>query len=94
MIYNAPVAYNEPNIIYSGTLVIKAAGLISPIILNNVTIFYSTEEDYSNYTTIAILSMDTDPSGVLSIEVLDSDLSALAQASVFSIQSAELSIIQ
>lgn len=94
MKYGEAIAYNSPNITYNGTLAIYASSLSSPIILNNVTIFYSSNEDYSNYTTIGILSLDTSPDGVIFITVLDEDVAAIASAEVIYINAdAEISII-
>ena len=95
MKYGEAIAYNSPNITYNGALAIYASSLSSPIILNNITIFYSFSiEDYSNYTTIGILSLDTSPDGVISITVLDEDVAAIASAEVIYINAdAEISII-
>lgn len=94
MKYGEAIAYNSSNITYNGTLAIYASSLLSPIILNNITIFYSTNEDYSNYTTIGILSLDTSPDGLISITVLDTDVAAIASAQVISINAnAEISIL-
>lgn len=94
MLYNANLSYNNPNYLYSGTLIIKAQSLINPIILNNIIVLYSLNEDYSNYTTIAIVSIDTSPSGILTLEVLDNDVSAILSAQVISIGTpGEVSIV-
>lgn len=94
MLYNANLTYDNPNYTYNGTLIIKAQSLIDPIILNNITISYTLNEDYSNYTTIAVLSMDISPSGVLTLEVLDKDVSAISSAQVISVgASGEISIV-
>jgi hypothetical protein len=94
MLYNANLSYNNPNYLYNGTLIIKAQSLIDPIILNNITILYSLNEDYSNYTTIAVLSIDTSPNGILTLEVLDKDVSAILSAQVISIGTpGEVSIV-
>lgn len=78
MLYNTSIDYSQPNYSYIGTLVIYAQSLSSPIILNNISIqIGGGQEDYSNYTTIAVVSMDISPSGLVTIEVLDQDLSAL-----------------
>jgi len=77
MLYNDTIAYNQPNYSYLGTLIIYAPSLSSPIILNNIAILIGGQEDYSNYTTIAVVSMEINPSGYVTIEVLDEDVSAL-----------------
>ena len=94
MKYGEAIAYNSPNITYNGTLAIYASSLSSPIILNNVTIFYASNEDYSNSTTIGVLSIDIDPQGIVSIQVLDEDVNAISSAQIISVgASGEISII-
>ena len=94
MIYNEAINYNSPNVTYGGTLVVYASSLINPITLTNLTIFYSSNEDYSNYTSIGVISIDISPQGVISVEVLDNDVAALVSAEVISIgQNNEISII-
>lgn len=94
MLYNANLTYDNPNYTYNGTLIIKAQSLIDPIVLNNITISFSLNEDYSNYTTIAIVSMDVSPSGIITLEVLDEDVSAISSAQVISVgASGEISIV-
>lgn len=94
MEYGEAIAYNSPNVSYNGTLIIYADSLISPIVLNNITIFYASNEDYSNLTTIGVLSIDVSPQGVVSIEVLDNDVSAISSAQVISVGvSGQISII-
>lgn len=94
MIYNEAIAYDSPNVSYSGTLIIYASSLINPIVLNNITVFYASNEDYSNLTTIGVLSIDISPQGVVSVEVLDQYVSALSSAEVISVGvSGQISII-
>ncbi len=94
MLYNANFNYDNPNYSYSGTLIINAPSLVSPIVLNDIIISYALNEDYSNYTTIAVVSMDISPSGVLTLEVLDNDVSAISSAQVIAIgTTGEVSIV-
>lgn len=94
MIYNEAITYNSPNVSYDGTLIIYASSLINPIILNNITIFYTSNEDYSNSTTIGVLSIDINPQGIVSIQVLDEDVNAISSAQIISVGvSGEISII-
>jgi hypothetical protein len=93
VLYNQSIAYNEPNFSYAGTVVIYASSLSSPIILKNITIVFSGQEDYSNFTTIAFISMDISPTGVVSIEVLDEDVSALLSIEKIAVGDSEISII-
>jgi hypothetical protein len=94
MRYNEPISYNSSNVTYNGTILIYASSLINPIVLNNITVFYANNEDYSNSTTIGVLSIDVNPEGIISIEVLDEDVSAIASAQVISITTnGEVSIL-
>jgi hypothetical protein len=93
MLYNQPIVYNEPNFSYSGTLIIYAQSLSSPIVLNNITILIGGQEDYSNYSTIAVISMDVSSTGVVSIEVLDENVSAIVSAETVALGDGEISII-
>lgn len=94
MIYNEAITYNSPNVSYDGTLIIYADSLINPIVLNDITIFYASNEDYSNSTTIGVLSIDINPQGIISIQVLDEDVNAISSAQIISVGvSGEISII-
>jgi len=94
MLYNSNLTYNNPNYLYTGILIIKAPSLINPIILNNVIVLYSLNEDYSNYTTIALMSIDTAPSGIVTLEVLDEDVSAILSATIIAVGTpGEVSIV-
>lgn len=93
MLYNQNIGYSQQNYSYTGTLIIKAPSLSSPIILNNIAILISGSEDYSNYTTIAIVSMDISPTGIVSLEVLDENVSAIVSAQSIVIQNGEISIV-
>lgn len=93
MLYDDIIAYNEPSYSYSGTLIIFAQSLSSPIVLNNITILIGGQEDYSNYSTIAVISMDVSSTGVVSIEVLDENVSAIVSAETVALGDGEISII-
>jgi len=93
MLYNQSLAYNN-SFTYTGTLIINAPSLINPIILNNVTVVFGLLADYSNATTMTITSIDTEPSGIISIELLDADATALMSAEIIYISpDGELSVI-
>jgi hypothetical protein len=93
MIYNQGIDYNQPNYSYLGTLVIYASGLSAPITLNDIVIILGGQEDYSTYTTIAVVSMDISSTGVVSIEVLDENVSAIVSAETIALGDGEISII-
>lgn len=93
MLYDQNIAYNQPNYSYLGTLVVYASGLAAPITLNNILILIGGQEDYSTYTTIAVVSMDINSTGVVSIEVLDENVSAIVSAETIALGDGEISII-
>jgi len=93
MLYNQPVAYSS-NYTYSGTLVINAPSILNPIIVNNVTFFYPTNQDFSNFTTIAVVSIDRSVDGIITVQALDEQVSALSSATVIALTGeAEITIV-
>jgi len=93
MLYNSNLIYNNPNYSYTGTLIINAPSLANPIILNNIVVFYATNEDFSNFTTIAVSSIDI-TGNEISVEASDDQVEALASASIISISGdAEITIV-
>jgi len=93
MLYNQPVAYNS-NYTYNGTLVINAPSILNPIIVNNVTFFYPTNQDFSNFTTIAVVSIDRSVDGIITVQALDEQVSALSSATVIALTGeAEITIV-
>lgn len=77
MLYNETITYGQPGVSYIGSLVIKIASISLPIILNNINIVFGGFADYSNKTTIAVLSIDVAPGGIITIETVEENLSAL-----------------
>jgi hypothetical protein len=93
MLYNQPVAYSS-NYTYNGTLVINAPSILNPIIVNNVTFFYPTNQDFSNFTTIAVVSIDRSVDGIITVQALDEQVSALSSATVIALTGeAEITIV-
>lgn len=82
--YNMGIAYNQNNATYSGTVIIYAPSLENPIILNNISILNSNQLNLSNYTTVAVLSIDTAPDGIITVSVVDETVSALVGITSFS----------
>ena len=82
--YNMGIAYSQDNATYSGTIIIYAPSLENPIILNNISITSVNQLNYSNYTTIAVLSIDTAPDGTITVSVIDETASALIGITNFS----------
>jgi hypothetical protein len=85
MQYNTGLEYNNAGISYIGALVIKVPGISNPIILNNIRISFAGLQDYSNLTTVAVLSIDVNPSGVITIETVKENLSALTSVEAITI---------
>lgn len=68
MFYNDIITYNHNNISYNGVLYLNIIGLSNPIILNNIKVIFTTGEiDFSNATTIGIVTYDISPSGIVTI---------------------------
>jgi len=87
MLYNDLITYNQTNITYTGTIQINVPGLSNPIILGNVTVVISAEADYSNATTIGIVSYDFAPSGIVTIQSGQEQSEALVSADIAYIDS-------
>ena len=85
MQYNTGLQYNNAGINYIGSLVINVSGISNPIILNNIKISFAGSQDYSNLTTVAVLSIDVNPSGVITIETVKENLSALTSVEAITI---------
>ena len=93
MLYNEAIAYNQANTIYSGDLYIYVEGIENPIIVNNISFFYASNQDYSNLTTISVISIDVSPEGRVSIEAYADQVNSLLATSVMGITGeAEISI--
>jgi hypothetical protein len=85
MLYNQPIAYNENNASYIGDLYIYVEGIQNPIIVNNITFFFPSNEDYSNFTTIEVISVNSQVEGLIIIEAYQSQVSALVNTEVIGI---------
>lgn len=85
MQYNSDLLYENSGISYIGSLVIKVPGISNPIILNNIKIAFAGLPDYSNLTTIAVLSIDVNASGLITIETVQENLSALTSVEAITI---------
>lgn len=88
MKYNDIISYNQPNVNYIGTLVINVPGISNPIIVHNVDIAIGVTEDFSNATTIGVVSYDLAPSGIITIEASLEQAYALANATAIAISPA------
>jgi hypothetical protein len=92
--YNSGLSYNEQHFIYSGSLVISAPSLPYPVLIGDVTVLVNPLEDYSNFTSVGIVSYDFVPTGVISIQATDSQYQAITNSSILILNtsSGELSI--
>lgn len=82
MIYNQPLSYGEPNFSYIGNLYIYVPGKSNPIIVSNVSVFYTLNQDYSNLTTISVLSVEIQNNAIITVIPEGEDYSALLTAEV------------
>lgn len=80
MLYNSNIEYNQSGLSYIGTIIINVLGLDSPIILSNLTVSVGISQDYSNNTTIAVISYNIEPEGILIVEATAAQASALIQS--------------
>lgn len=87
MLYNDIITYNQTNITYTGTVQINVPGISNPIILSDILVVVSTEPDYSNATTIGIVTYDFAPTGEIIIEATQDQAEAIVQAQVLLINS-------
>lgn len=92
MLYNDLITYNQTNITYNGTIKINVPGISDPIILGGITVFVSTEPDYSNATTVGLVTYDFAPTGILTLETTEDQAFAISQASaIYLVPSSETS---
>lgn len=87
MLYNDIASYNHNNITYSGIIQLNVPGLSSPIIIGNLSVVISVEPDYSNATTIGIITYDFAPSGEIILETTQDQAEAITQAEILIINS-------
>lgn len=85
MLYNEGITYSQSGTTYFGDLYIIVPSIENPIIVNNVTFFFPSNEDYSNLTTIAVISVSINPEGGITIEAYDNQIDTLLGASVIGI---------
>lgn len=90
MLYNDTINYNQSGIDYNGTIILIIDGISNPVILNNIKINFGGNEDYSVATAIGVISIDLDPTGIITIETLGREGAALIQAKEITIHSGTL----
>jgi hypothetical protein len=87
MKYNSNLTYNESGFLYIGSLLISVPSIVNPILINNITILIDPVEDYSNNTTIGVVSYDIAPSGVMSFEATDFQAEAILGSQIITLDS-------
>ena len=85
MLYNENIQYNQPGLTFVGSLIIYVPEVVSPIILNNISITFSSDIDNSNSTTIGIVTITSVTNGSVSFEATQDQASALVGASSINI---------
>jgi hypothetical protein len=92
MRYNESIIYDQSSISYYGSLIINISGISNPITIGNVNVIQVTKEDYSNYSTIAVMSIDYTSSGIMTIEVDSGQEAAVYQAIQVAQKSGEIAV--
>jgi hypothetical protein len=87
MFYNTNITYSEAGILYQGSLRISVSGISSPILINNIRIIIDPLDDYSNNTSVGIVSFNLTPTGVMSFEVTDFQSQAITQSEIITLNS-------
>lgn len=80
MLYNENITYDQSGISYVGTIIINVFGLPSPIVISNINVAISTSQDYSNQTTVGVISYDIFSDGIITIQATETQASAIVQA--------------
>jgi hypothetical protein len=87
MLYNSNITYSQAGILYQGSLLISISGVSSPILINNIRIIIDPLEDYSNNTSIGIVSYNLSPTGIMSFETSDFQAEAITTSEVITLNS-------
>jgi hypothetical protein len=87
MLYNSNITYSQASILYQGSLLISISGVSSPILINNIRIIIDPLEDYSNNTSIGIVSYNLSPTGIMSFETSDFQAEAITTSEVITLNS-------
>lgn len=80
MLYNDTIGYNAQGINYQGTVILNIPSIGSTLVLENINVVISLNEDFSNYTTIGTISLEYSESGVITIEASPEQAYAITQA--------------
>ncbi len=94
MLYDDLFSYNQSGIEFSGSLQINVPGFENPIILNNISLYFSDTVDYSNATTIGLVSINYVSTGLIVIEATADQAEAISQSSIISLNSLSSTTIE
>jgi hypothetical protein len=87
MLYNSTFSYNSSGILYTGSLILNIPGIYNPILINDIRIIIDPVEDYSNNTTIGIVTYDISATGVMSFQTTESQAEAIVGSQVITLNS-------
>ena len=79
---NENITMNQAGISFVGTIVIHVEGLSNPIILSNLNLTLSSLSDNSNATTMAVITYNLAPTGILTIQATQEQADAIVNAIV------------
>lgn len=94
MLYNDIISYNQSGVSYSGILQINVPGFLEPIIVNDITIYFVSKTDYSNATTIGLVSIDYVASGIIVIEATAAQAEAISESSLVALSNSSYTTIE
>lgn len=87
MLYNDTIGYNQPGLSFNGTLEINVPGISLPIILNDISVYLFGDVDYSNSTTVGLVTINSISTGYIVIEATEDQATAISQSSTIFLNS-------
>jgi hypothetical protein len=94
MLYNDNFSYSQSGVSYQGTLYLNIDNISSPVILPNVSIYYAQDIDYSNVSTIGLVTIESMSNGIVTMQTTQSQAQILAEVSTIYILSSSESSTQ
>lgn len=94
MLYNDNFSYSQSGVSYQGTLYLNIDSISSPVILPNVSIYYAQDIDYSNVSTIGLVTIESMSNGIVTMQTTQSQAQILAEVSTIYILSSSESSTQ
>jgi hypothetical protein len=87
MLYNDNKFYNQSGFVYSGSLLILVSSLSSPIFIGDIIIKINQSEDYSNNTSIGLVSYSLASTGIMSFQTTDLQAEAITTSKIITLNS-------